>query len=130
MRRFREIAAVGAAAGAGLLGTAFALGGRNADAQFLQDQRHPPSLQGADVAAVVRSAPDPRTGKGSGVSATCKRGGSGELGNPWFCVVTYKDGHKVRLGVRVNQDGTYKGRYAGPGGGGATGCCIDLPGAR
>jgi hypothetical protein len=127
MATLRETTAVGAAVAAGLFGTAFALGGRSADAQFLQDQRHPPSLRPIDVARVVHTAPDPRTGKGSGLSATCARRGHGELGNPWSCVVSYRGGRKVRLRVRINRDGTYKGRYAG--GGAATGCCIDLPGA-
>jgi hypothetical protein len=129
MTRVREIAAVSAAVGAGLVGTAFAIGGRNADAQFLQDQQHPQSLKGTDVAQVVRSAPDPRTGQGSGASATCARGSAGELGNPWSCVVTYKDGHKVRITVNLNPDGSYVGRYAGTNSG-ATGCCVDVPGAR
>lgn len=115
---------------AGLAGTVAALADRSADAQFLQDQRHPPSLKPFDVEHVVQSAPDPATGKGSGISATCTRGGSGQFGNPWSCVVRYASGKRVRLSVRINPDGTYTGRYRGVGGGGATGCCIDLPGTR
>jgi hypothetical protein len=129
MTRVREIASVSAAVAAGLVGTVVALGDRGADAQFLQDQRHPQSLQGTDVAAVVRTAPNPRTGQGSGASATCVRRGRGELGNPWACTVTYPDGRKVRMSVNVNSDGSYVGRYAGTNSG-ATGCCVDVPGAR
>jgi hypothetical protein len=126
--RIRELVVVGAAVGAGLAGTAVALGSRGADEQFLQDQRHPPNLRAFDVERVVRSAPDPATGKGKGLAATCKSRGSGQLRNPWSCVVRYPSGKRVRIAVRIQQDGYYSGRYAG--GGGATGCCIDLPGTR
>ena len=126
--RVRELAVVGSAVVAGLAGTAVAVGHRNADAQFIQDQRHPRALRAADVERVVRSAPDPLVGKGGGVSARCKSGGSGALGNPWTCVVRYQSGRSARLRVHINQDGTYDGRYTH--GGAATGCCIDLPGTR
>jgi hypothetical protein len=129
--RGREVVTIAAVVGAGLAGTAFALGGRGADAQFLQDQRHPPDLRPAEVQRVVRTAPDPSTGKGKGVAATCSRRGSGPLGNPWSCTVRYPSGRRVRLAVRVQQDGYYSGRYLGvPGSARATGCCIDLPGTR
>lgn len=126
--RVRDLVIVGATLTAGVLGAVVALGSRGADAQFLQNQQHPPNLGPAEVARVVRSAPDPKTGTGSGKSAACARLGRGPLGNPWSCVVTFPSGRRVRLRVRVNEDGTYSGRYAG--GGGATGCCIDLPGAQ
>jgi hypothetical protein len=126
--RMRELVVVGAAVGSGLVGTAVALGSRGADEQFLQDQRNPARLRPADVERVVSSAPDPATGTGRGLAATCTSRGSGPLGNPWSCVVRYPSGKRVRIAVRVQQDGYYSGRYAG--GGGATGCCIDLPGTR
>ena len=34
----------------------------------------------------------------------------------------------MRIAVRIKEDGYYAGRYAG--GGGVTGCCIDVPGTR
>jgi hypothetical protein len=113
----------------GLVGALVALGSRGADAQFLQDQRHPPNVQPAAVERVVRTAPDPKTGKGSGKSATCTRRGSGQLGNPWSCVVRFASGKQVRMVVVVQPDGSYDGRYVGVKGAGATGCCVDLPGA-
>jgi hypothetical protein len=124
----RELVVVGAAVTAGLAGSVVALGSRGADDQLLRDQRNPPNLRASDVERVVRSAPDPAVGKGSGVAATCTSAGSGPLGNPWSCVVRYKSGRRVRIAVRVQQDGYYDGRYAG--GGAATGCCIDLPGTK
>ena len=109
----------------GLAGGVVALAHRSGDDQFIQDQRHPPKLRATEVARVVRSAPDPATGKGSGVAATCTRRGSGLLGNPWTCAVRYPGGKRVRLAVHVSDDGSYDGVYLGVGGGGATGCCID-----
>ena len=126
--RGRELVVLGAALSAGLAGTAVALGSRGADDQFLQDQRHPPALKAADVERVVKTAPDPAVGKGGGVAATCKSRGSGPLKNPWTCVVRYPSGTRVRIAVRLQEDGYYSGRYEG--GGAATGCCIDLPGTR
>ena len=126
--RARDLLTVGAAAVAGLAGTALAFANRGGDEQFLQAQRHPPDLRQADVERVVRSAPDPSTGAGQGVAAMCNSQARGPLRNPWSCVVRFKSGKRVRLIVRVHQDGTYSGRYAG--GGAVTGCCIDLPGTR
>ena len=126
--RPRELVVIGSALAAGLAGTAVALAGRGGDAQFLQDQRHPPSLRPAEVERVVKSAPDPMTGTGHGVAATCTSRGSGPLRNPWSCVVRFRSGKRVRLVVQVQQDGNYDGRYAGVKGAAATGCCIDLPG--
>jgi hypothetical protein len=126
--RIRELLVLASVVAAGLTGTAVAITGRGADAQFIQDQKHPPSLRPGDVERVVRTAPDPMVGKGSGVAATCTPRGSGPLRSPWSCVVRYKSGRTARLSVRINNDGTYLGRYAG--GGAAQGCCIDLPGAQ
>jgi len=128
--RIRDLIVVAAVIVAGLAATVVALAGRNADAQFLQDQRHPPSLRPVDVEPVVASAPDPATGKGRGSSASCARHGRGELGNPWGCTVDYPSGKRVRLSVHIRSDGTYVGRYRGVGGGASEGCCIDLPGTQ
>jgi hypothetical protein len=121
---------IGAVLTAGVVGAVVSLGGRNADAQFLRDQRHPPVLQAAAVERVVRTAPDPKSGKGSGRSATCTRRGSGPLGNPWSCVVRFPSGKRARLSVEVQRDGSYDGTYVGVAGAAASGCCIDLPGTR
>ena len=113
--RPRELVIIGGTLAAGLLGTIIALGGHGADSQFLETQRHPPGLKPADVERVVRTAPDPLVGSGQGKAATCERRGSGR---------------RVRISVRVHEDGSYLGRYAGGGGGAAEGCCIHLPGTR
>jgi hypothetical protein len=121
---------LGAALATGLAGTAVALGNRGGDAQFLQDELHPTNLRADAVDRVVRSAPDPHSGKGSGVSASCTRRGAGVIGNPWSCVVRYRSGKRVRISVEVNQDGSYDGFYRNAGGAGVHGCCIQIPGAR
>jgi hypothetical protein len=126
--RVKELLVLGSVLAAGLAGTAVAISGRGADTQFIQNQRHPPSLRPGDVERVVRTAPDPALGKGSGVAASCTPYGSGPLRSPWTCVVRYKSGRSARLVVRIRNDGTYLGRYAG--GGAAQGCCIDLPGSQ
>jgi hypothetical protein len=128
--RTRDLAAIGAAVGVGLAGTAVALGNRGGDEQFLRDQQHPPVLTAAAVERVVRSAPDPFTGKGAGSSATCTKRGHGLLGNPWTCTVRFKNGKRARLRVEVQDDRTYAGTYLGVQGAAAEGCCIDLPGER
>jgi hypothetical protein len=128
--RVHELVVTAAALGAGLTGTVVALGSRGADAQLLQDQRHPPSLQPNAVERVVRTAPDPMTGKGSADAATCTSRGSGQLRNPWSCVVRYRAGKALRMTVVVQQDGTYDGRFVSVKGAATTGCCIDLPGTQ
>jgi hypothetical protein len=126
--RPRDLVTMGAVVAAGLAGSAVALGSRGGDAQFLQEQRHPPSLRPAEVERVVRSAPDPKSGTGHGVAATCKPKGAGPLRNPWSCVVRFQSGKRVRLNVQIQNDGTYDGRYVGVAGAAASGCCINLPG--
>jgi hypothetical protein len=125
----RELAAIGGAVAVGLAGTVVAVGSRGADTQFLNDQLRPPTLRAAAVERVVRSAPDPFTGKGAGTSASCSKGGRGLLGNPWICTVRFKNGKTARLRVEVLDDGTYAGRYLGVKGAAASGCCVVLPGS-
>jgi hypothetical protein len=126
--RTPQLVLVGATVAAGLAGTFSTLAGRNADAQFLEQQRHPVNLQPEAVEHAVRSAPDPATGKGSGTGAVCESHGRGLIGNPWVCVVDYSGGRRIRVAVTVNLDGTYFGTYAK--GGAVEGCCVNLPGTQ
>ena len=123
-----QLATLVAVLATGSVGALVTLAHRNADPQLIAEQRNPPPLKPPDVEHVVKSAPDPSTGKGSGESATCRRGAPTAFGNPWTCTIRYKSGRRVQMTVKVLVDGTYQGRYSG--GGGATGCCIDLPGTR
>jgi hypothetical protein len=123
--RIRDIALLGPLLAAVAAGTVAAIGGRDAESGFLDAQdRRPAGLSAAEVERAVRTAPDPRTGRGRGRSARCRSRGSRALGNPWSCTVTYASGG-VRLTVRIAEHGSYTGRYAG--GGRVRGCCLRLP---
>jgi hypothetical protein len=127
--RLRNLLILGPVLVTGLAGTGVALSNRGAESEFLQTQEHPPKLRPVDVERVVRTAPDPALGKGSGISATCEPLGRGPLRNPWRCVVEYRSGRKIRIVVRIaKEDGSYTGRYAG--GGAASGCCVVIPGSE
>jgi hypothetical protein len=106
--------------------TAVAVSERGSQDALLREQRHPPAVTATDLARVVRTAPDPRTGRDAGRSATCRSlGGRGILRNPWTCEVRYPDGKLFRLDVHVDDDGSYTARYEG--GGAASGCCVTRP---
>lgn len=126
--RIRELGVLAPALAAGLAGTAVALGARGADSEFVYGQQNPPRIRAAEVERVVRTAPDPAVGTGAGAAARCRPEGAGPLSNPWTCVVRYRSGRRVRMVVRIADDGSYAGRYRG--GGAARGCCIDIPGAE
>lgn len=125
--RVRDLVILGATLAAALAGTVTVLGGRGSDAALLVRQERPSQLTAAAVERVVRTAPDPRSGRGSGTAATCRPRGAGQLRNPWTCRVTYRSGRRAQLRVEVKRDGSYVGRYEG--GGQAEGCCISVPGA-
>lgn len=125
--RFRDIVAVGSLLAAGVAGSLVAFTGRDADPVFLERQRNPDRLSAQAVNRVVRTAPDPQVGSGSGISATCRPTGTGALRNPWTCTVRYASGARARLLVEVRPDGSYIGRYRV--GGTAEGCCVATPAA-
>ncbi len=124
----RELVILAALLVAALAGAANALGGRGADSAFLHRQEHPPRLQRSDVERLVRTAPDPMTGRGQAVAASCRPGRSRGLRNPWRCALTYRDGERagavrrVGFSARLRRDGGYVGWYRG--GGKAVGCCL------
>jgi hypothetical protein len=123
--RARELAILGLALAAGLAGTATAIGGRDGDSAFVYRQENPSALPTTEVERIILTAPDPLTGRGRGTASTCRPGASGALRNPWSCRVRYPSGRRVRLSVRIRDDGSYVARYAG--GGRAVGCCVRLP---
>lgn len=128
--RVRELVVVGSLLAAALAGAASALGGRDADSAFLHRQEHPPRLQSSDVERLVRSAPDPATGRGRALAARCRPGRSRDLRNPWRCTLTYRTRQAARserlvgFTVVLRRNGAYVGRYRG--GGEAVGCCLSV----
>ena len=128
--RVRDAVILVAVFAAGLGGTAAALAGRGADDAYLFRQQHPLRLQPAAVERVVKTAPEPRSGrKPPGVSARCRPQRSRGLRNPWSCEVAYRSGRRVRLRVLVRDDGSYVGDYE-VGSAVAEGCCVSLPGGE
>ena len=131
--RVRDLVILALALAAALVGTASALGGRGADSAFLYRQEHPPRLQASDVERLLRSAPDPLSGRGRARAASCRPGRSGELRNPWRCTLSYGGGEapperRVGFTARLRRDGSYFGRYDG--GGKAVGCCLSVGAER
>ena len=129
----RELVILGALLAVAVAGAKSALGGRGAESAFLYRQEHPPRLERSDVERLLRSAPDPATGRGRAAAASCRPRGSRGLGNPWRCTLTYRAGGRARVERRVaftarlGRDGAYVGRYRG--GGKAVGCCLNTGGA-
>ena len=112
----------------GLAGTVAVVVARNPDESFIQAQRRQAPLSSAEVERVVRTAPNPAAPRlDDGIQADCRRAGKGELGNPWSCVVRYRSGRRVRFGVVVGSDGSYRGDPAGSPGV-VTGCCVRVGG--
>ena len=121
---------LGATLAAGFLGVSSSLSSREADEQFLFDQRHPRAVPSAAVEAAVRTAPEPRRPpRPEGVSARCIPRGSGELRNPWICRVRYRSGRVGRYRVVISGDGRFAGDYAGRENF-FEGCCVEGLGVR
>lgn len=97
-------------------------------------QRSAQALTPASLARVVRVAPESSNGPG-GKEATCTPLGSGELHNPWKCVIRYRDGHLIQYRITVAASGSYTGddqvarvngrTTSGPGT--IQGCCVVVP---
>src|SRR5579884_4031010 len=77
-------------------------------ATLVARQQQAEALTPARVAAVVRVAPDPGTGK-PGRSAVCVPLGSGELHNPWRCTISYSSGRAIQYTVTLDASGAFTG---------------------
>jgi hypothetical protein len=97
-------------------------------------QQEAQRLTGATVAAVVKAAPDPFSGK-QAVQTICVPLGAGALRNPWRCMLRYADRREVQFRVVVSADGHYVGNDQvvlepgppRPAAGSVTGCCVNVP---
>lgn len=88
----------------------------------------------AGVDRVIRNAPDP-IGHEPAIAVRCVPAGTGDLENPWDCVLRYPTGRIIEYAVTINSNGSYVGdhqvvlapppAYAAPGT--IRGCCISVP---
>jgi hypothetical protein len=97
-------------------------------------QQQAQRLTAVAVAAVVKAAPDPFSGKQAN-RTTCVPLGAGPLRNPWRCMLRYGDRREVQFRVVVRPDGHYLGTEQlvlqpgrpRPAAGSITGCCVRVP---
>jgi hypothetical protein len=91
----------------GLAGTAIAVNDRSGDSLFTYRQQNLSAIQPASLAHLVALAPNPRPGldRPRAIRATCTSAGTGELRNPWSCLVHYARGGTVRYGVTIMPTG-------------------------
>jgi hypothetical protein len=108
-------------AAVGLVAVVFALQAREGVPVFERDQRRLQRLEPPVVNALVGALKDPRDGKGTG-TARCRPEGSGDLRNPWRCVVSFPGGFKPAFRITLKLDGSYTGVRLDAGGT-ISGCC-------
>lgn len=108
----------------GLAGTAVAVNDRTSDLQFVARQQNLSAVKPARLAHLMTLAPNPRPGLGSpkATTAACAPQGSGELRNPWKCVVRYVRGGPVHYTTTISPDGHVTA--VNPSGIRVTGCCV------
>ena len=89
------------------MGTAVAVSNRSADSQFVYRQENLSAVKPASLAHLVSLASNPRPGLGRprATSARCVPQGTGELRNPWLCVVHYARGGPVHYTATISADG-------------------------
>lgn len=95
----------------GLAGTAVALSDRSADPVFVYRQQNLSEVQPSQLAHLLSLTSDPRPGLGHtrARGVTCSPRGSGELRNPWSCVVRYGRGASVNYNVTISPTGRVTG---------------------
>ncbi len=117
----------------GIAGTVVALRDREGNSQFAAVQRSPEPVSGAGIESIILTTRDPRPGlSGKVLSASCRAGSAGPLGNPWSCVVRYPSPPLVSYRVSVHADGSILGSgqsRGSPVSGDLTlsGCCVATP---
>jgi len=99
----------------GLLGTVQAVRDRESDTQFIAQQRSLVAIGPTQLSDLLVRTRDPRPGHGAGGArrAVCRAFGSGQLRNPWSCVVTYPSPPSVRYDVTVAGDLSIQGHSPG-----------------
>jgi hypothetical protein len=91
----------------GVAGTAVAVNDRSADSLFVYRQQNLAPVQPSSLSHLLTLAPNPKPGLGKprATRATCAPQGSGELRNPWLCVVNYVRGGAVHYAATISPNG-------------------------
>jgi len=116
----------------GLAGTVVALVSRNGDTVLVAQQQDlvPVSTVALEQLIATTSDPRPLSDHGRALSARCTSRATGELRNPWTCLVRYPRPPAVRYTVIVHSDRSFRGTSAyyvdGRRGGSLVvhGCCV------
>ena len=118
----------------GVVSFVFVRSNQSSGGLLVAAQRQAPALTAAAVDRVVRAAPEPTT-HARARSARCLPGGSGELHNPWRCLLAYPSGRRIQWTLWLRPSGSYTGsdqvvHYQGQtfaASGEITGCCVAVP---
>ena len=89
----------------GIAASVIALGGRDANSEFIAQQRALSPVRASALQRLISTTSDPRPGyAGRALGARCSTLGASALGNPWTCVVRYPRAPLVRYSVTVRAD--------------------------
>lgn len=114
----------------GIAGSVIALGGREANSEFIAQQRALAPVSAAALQELIATTSDPRPGYGGrALGARCSTQDASALGSPWTCVVRYPRPPLVRYRVIVYANRSIRGAgapegRAQPGALTVTGCCV------
>ena len=114
----------------GVVASVIALGGREADSEFVAQQRALEPVRATALQELISTTSDPRPGYGGrALGARCSAQGAGALANPWTCIVRYPRTPLVRYRVTVYPNRSIRGTGEPAGGGSrgvltVSGCCV------
>ena len=94
----------------GIAGSVIALAGREANSEFVSEQRALSPVRAGALQELISTTSDPRPGfAGRALGARCSSLGDSALGNPWTCVVRYQSPPLVRYSVTVYANRSIQG---------------------
>ena len=94
----------------GITASVIALGGREANSEFVAQQRALAPVSAAALQQLIATTSDPRPGYGGrALGARCSTQNASALGSPWTCVVRYPRPPLVRYRVIVDANRSIHG---------------------
>lgn len=94
----------------GIAGSVIALAGREANSEFVSEQRALSPVRAGALQELISTTSDPRPGfSGRALGARCSSLSDSALGNPWTCVVRYPSPPLVRYSVTVYANRSIQG---------------------